>query len=195
MRKIIWLVDMSLDGFMSGPNGELDWAAAQMDDELWDGMNELLGTVDAAVFGRVTYQNFEQYWRYWSGMPGTPSSLKNELNFSRWIEQTPKIVASKSLRRLEWQNSRLLGADGAEDISRMKEQSGKHLLMFGSWNFAAWMLKAGLIDELHIRVHPVTLGVGLPLFKEGSERHTLKLVGSKVTEAGLVQLQYNVARP
>lgn len=193
MRKIIWLVDTSLDGFMSGPKGELDWAAAQMDDEMWDSLNELLGKVDTSLFGRVTYQDFERYWRNWRGVPGNPVSPKNELDFSRWIEATPKIVASKTLRELEWKNSTLLSGDGGGDISRLKEQPGKDVLLFGSCNFASCLLRAGLIDQLQMRIHPVILGQGRPLFKERGGRNKLNLAKAKMFKSGLVELGYSLA--
>jgi dihydrofolate reductase len=190
MRKVVWLVDMSLDGFMSGPNGELDWAAAQMDDEMWRGLNELLGRVDTAMFGRVTYQDFE---RYWPAVPGDPARPKNEIDFSRWIEETSKIVASTTLHKLEWKNSTLLSGDVAEGVSLMKKASGKDLLMFGSCSLAACLLKADLIDELQIRIHPVILGVGRALFKEGNMRRKLKMERAKVLDSGMVEIRYNLS--
>jgi dihydrofolate reductase len=190
MRKIIWLVDMSLDGFMSGPKGELDWAAAQMDDEMWDGLNDLLGTVDGALFGRVTYQDFERYWR---AVPENAASPKNELSFSRWIEEMPKMVASTTLHELEWKHSTLLSGDLAEGISRMRRHPGKDLLIFGSCSFAACLLKADLIDELQIRIHPVILGVGRVLFKEGNTRRKLKIERAKMLKSGLVEMRYSLS--
>jgi dihydrofolate reductase len=190
MRKIIWLVDMSLDGFMSGPKGELDWAAAQMDDEMWESLNDLLGRVDAALFGRVTYQDFE---RYWPAVPGNRARPRNEIDFSRWIAETPKIVASTTLRQLEWRNSTLLNGDVAESVARMKKQSGKDLMMFGSCSFAAYLLKADLIDELQIRIHPVILGVGRILFKDGNTRRKLKIERAKVLKSGMVEIRYNLS--
>jgi dihydrofolate reductase len=190
MRRIIWLVDTSLDGFMSGPKGELDWAAAQMDNEMWDSLNELLGKVDTALFGRVTYQDFE---RYWPAVHRDPKRPKNELDFSRWIEATPKIVASTTLRELGWKNSTLLSGDVWGDISRLKEQPGKDVLMFGSCNFASCLLRAGLIDQLQMRIHPVILGQGRPLFKERGGRHKLNLGKTKMFKSGLVELWYSLA--
>ena len=190
MRKIIWLVDMSLDGFMSGPKGELDWAAAQMDDEMWESLNDLRGRVDAALFGRVTYQDFE---RYWPAVPGNRARPRNEIDFSRWIAETPKIVASTTLRQLAWKNSTLLNGDVAGGVARMKRQTGKNLLMFGSCNFAACLLKADLIDELQIRIHPVILGVGRILFKDGNTRRKLKIERAKVLKSGMVEIRYNLS--
>ena len=190
MRRVIWLVDMSLDGFMSGPNGELDWAAPQMDDEMWGELNQLLGRVDGVLFGRVTYQDFE---RHWPAVPGDPARPKYEIDFSRWIEEAPKIVASTTLHRLERRNSTLLTGDVAESVSQMKKASGKDLLMFGSCGFAACLLKADLIDESQIRIHPVILGVGRVLFKEGNTRCKLKIERARVLKSGMVEIRYNLS--
>lgn len=126
-------------------------------------------------------------------MPGNPASPKNELDFSRWIEATPKIVASTTLRELEWKNSTLLSVDVWGDISRLKEEPGKDLLMFGSCGLASYTLQAGLIDELQIRIHPVILGVGRPLFKEGNGKYKLKLDRLRMLKSGLVELRYTLA--
>lgn len=189
MRKLIWLVDMSLDGFMSGPNGELDWMANDVDDEMWQDVNDLLSTVDTALFGRRTYQTFENYW---PAAGRNPVSPKNELEFSRWIERTPKVVASKSLTRLEWRNSILVQGDVLEGVSQIKRESGRDGLMFGSCSLASCLLRANLIDELQLRIHPVVLGLGVPAFKDGSVRHRPKLVRSRAFGSGLVGLQYKM---
>lgn len=189
MRKLIWLVDVSLDGFMSGPNGELDWLASDIDDELWNDVNELLGTVDTALFGRATYQNFEQYW---PAVPGNPAKPKYELDFSRWIDATPKYVASRSLSRLGWKNSILLGADVAQGVASIKAQPGKNVLMFGSCNLATHLLEADAIDEVQIRIHPVMLSVGRPAFTSGGKRHQLRLVQPRTFAKGVVRLRYEL---
>ena len=190
MRKLIWLMHMSLDGLVSGPNGELDWAGSGMDDELWADVMDLISTVDSVLFGRVTYQDFENYW---PGVASTPSSGKNELDFSRWIDKTSKTVASKTLRGLNWKNSALLHDDVAEGISKIKGQPGNNLLMFGSPGLASHLVNARLIDELRIDVHPIVLGGGLPLFNQVTERHKLGLVKSRAFRSGIVGLQYTMA--
>ena len=189
MKKLIWLVDMSLDGFMSGVNGELDWLAADIDDEMWADVNDLLSGVDATLFGRVTYQNFENYW---PTVPNKPASPKNELDFSHWIEATPKTVVSKTLRKLPWKNSTLLNGDVATEIARMKSGYGKSVLMFGSCNLASCLLEMRLIDELHMRIHPVILGAGRPLFRERSE-HKLTLMKSRLFGSGVAEVRYEVS--
>ncbi len=189
MRPLVWVIDMSLDGFMSGLKGELDWAGVDVDDELWEDVNALLSTVDATLFGRKTYRNFEKYW---PAVPGDAGSPKNEVDFARWIEATPKIVASNTLKKLEWQNSVLLQVDLAEEVSRIKAQAGKKIVMFGSCTLAGRLLQLGLIDELWLRIHPVILGSGRPLFQEMDQQRRLKLTESKRFRSGLVQLKYQI---
>jgi uncharacterized protein YndB with AHSA1/START domain/dihydrofolate reductase len=186
-KKLIWLVDMSLDGFMSGPNGELNWAAGSMDDELWSEVNHLLATIDTTLIGRVTYQDFE---RYWPAVPANPASPKNELDFARWIEETPKHVASRTLPQLEWKNAFLLDQDVATAVRKIKAQPGKNILMFGSCNLASRLLDADLIDELHLRIHPVILGRGRPLFQDVLLPRRLTMVESKRMRSGVVRVLY-----
>jgi dihydrofolate reductase len=187
MRPLVWVVDMSLDGFMSGPKGELDWAGGDMDDELWDDVNVLLRTVDAALFGRKTYRNFEEYW---PAVLGDAGHSKNEVDFAQWIEATTKIVASNTVGTLEWKNSILLKGDLAEEVSQIKAQAGKKIVMFGSCTLAGRLLQLGLIDELCLRIHPVILGSGRPLFQAFDQRRRLKLTESRRFRSGLVQLKY-----
>jgi dihydrofolate reductase len=190
MRKVIWLMHTSVDGFVAGPKGELDWAGANMDDELWQDVWDLLGTVDAALFGRRTYQDFENYW---PAVAMNPSRAKNELDFSRWIDKTTKIVASTTLRKLDWENSTLLNENVAEGVARMKEQPGNNLLLFGSPGLASHLMRAKLIDELRIDVHPITLGTGRTLFSDATARHKVTLVQAKTFQSGVVGLRYDMA--
>lgn len=190
MRNLIWLMHTSVDGFVAGPNGELDWAGANMDDELWQDVWDLLGTVDMALFGRRTYQDFENYWPV---VGRNLSSAKNELDFSRWIDRTAKTVASTTLKKLDWENSALLNDNVAEAVSRMKGQPGNNLLLFGSPGLASHLMSDNLIDELRIDVHPLTLGMGRPLFKDGTGRHKLRLVQTRTFRSGVVGLRYNIA--
>jgi dihydrofolate reductase len=192
MRKLSWLVHLSLDGFISGPNGELDWAGASMDDELWKHITELLADVDTALFGRVTYQDFENYW---PAAGRNPNSDQNEINFARWIDETPKIVASRTLNRpdrsnLAWRNSTVLSGNLLEDVSKLKKKSGRNLLLFGSPGLASELLQANLIDELRIDLHPILLGAGRPLLKDGNPRLDLRLRQAVMFRSGVVGLTY-----
>src|SRR5262245_3276395 len=103
MRKLILSIHETLDGFIEGPNGQLDWM--NFDDEMWNYVNDLLSNVGTALFGRVAYQAFEKYW---PAAAANPSSSKNEVQFAHWIEKTPKVVFSKTLEKAEWKNSKLI---------------------------------------------------------------------------------------
>jgi uncharacterized protein YndB with AHSA1/START domain/dihydrofolate reductase len=186
-KKLVWLVDVSLDGFMSGLQGELDWAAASMDQEMWSEVNGLLATVDATLFGRVTYQLFE---RYWPGVSANPASPKTELEFARWIEKTPKHVASSTLHELAWKNSFLLEGDPAAAVRVMQSQPGSNLLLFGSCHLASRLLDAGFIDEVHLRFHPVILGRGQPLFQEALRPCRWRMLSSKALQSGVIWVTY-----
>jgi dihydrofolate reductase len=187
MRKLVWLIDQSLDGFMSGPNGDLSRFAPAMTDEMWDDLNLLLNNAAAALFGRATYQNFEAYW---PAVPSNPASPKNELDFSHWIDETPKFVTSRTLKKLEWKNSILLNGDVADQVSKLKDQSGKNILIFGSRTLALQLVEAGLIDEMQMRIHPLFLGVGQRLFITETKARRLQLVESRALPTGLMRMHY-----
>ena len=189
MRKLVWHMHMSLDGFVSGPGGELDWVGAGIDDELWEDIMELMSMAEAALFGRVTYQMFEQYW---PGVEGNSASSNHERDFSRWINQTPKIVCSRTLNKPTWGKSAVLSEDVAEGVEKIKGQSAKNILLFGSCSLASHLWQKGLMDELQINIHPLVLGVGRPLFKDGGERRKLKLLKSRAFTSGVVGVRYRV---
>jgi dihydrofolate reductase len=188
MRKVILSIQVTLDGFIEGPKGELDWMV--MDEELWEYVNDLLSTVDTTLFGRVAYQGFANYW---PAAATNPLSPKNEIDFAHWIEKTPKIVFSKTLEKLEWKNSRLVKGNIVEEVAKMKQQPGKDLLMFGGAGIASTFMKLDLIDEYRIKVHPIILGKGIPLFKGIKDRMNLKLLKSKTFDSGVVGLYYKNA--
>jgi dihydrofolate reductase len=189
MRKVILQMMVTLDGFIEGANGELDWF--RFDEEMWENVHDLLSTVDTALFGRRSYQAFESYW---PAAAKNPSSSKGEIDFAHWIENSAKVVFSKTLEKAEWQNSRLVKENIAEEVSKMKQQPGKDLLILGGAGLAQTFMKHDLIDDYRIRVHPIVLGRGIPLFRDLNERHTLKLIKAKTFNSGVVELHYEAQR-
>jgi dihydrofolate reductase len=181
MRKIIVSNLVSLDGFMAGPNGELDWFV--VDEEFNDYANDLLSKVDAILFGRVTYQLMADYWP-------TPSATTNEPLIADKMNNLPKIVFSKTLEKVEWNNSRLVKDNIAEEISKLKQQPGKDMVIFGSGSIVSTFTQHGLIDEYRITVNPVVLGSGKPLFKSIKDRIKMKLLKKKTFDSGVVLLYY-----
>ena len=157
MRKVVLAMQVSLDGFTVGPNGEMDWIS--VDDQVWEYVNDQLRSVDTFLLGRVTYQQWEYYW---PAALTNPSSTKNEIEFSRLADKTQKIVFSRTLKKVDWKNTRLVKENIAEEIAKLKQQPGKNLVLSGGASLASTFMKLGLIDEYRILVNPVVLGSGKP---------------------------------
>lgn len=194
MRKVILAMQMTLDGFSTGPNGEMDWLPPFNNEELWKDLHEemwnQLRTVDTLLLGRVTYQIWEKYW---PAAATNPSSTKNDIEFSRFADETQKIVFSNTLEKVEWKNTRLVKGNIAEEIMKMKQQPGKNMVVAGGAGIAQAFMKLGLIDEYQITVHPVVLGNGKPLFKDLNDRIKLKLLRTRALNSGAVLLHYKIS--
>jgi len=145
---------------------------------------DLFGTIDTVLLGRRNYVGFGGYW---PTVVNNPASSETDIQFSRWLDAVPKVVFSKTLEKAGGQNSRLVKDDIEGEVSRLKHQAGRDLLIMNSASLARECMHHGLIDEYWLTVHPVALGEGLPLFKE---RVGLKLLGSKVFSSGQVFLHY-----
>src|SRR5215467_3499723 len=181
MRKVIASPFTSLDGFMSGPNGEIEWNTPYFDEEMESFVEEVLGSVDTLLFGRVTYEWFAQFW--------PNEGVKQDPGHASLMNSLPKIVFSKTLEKAEWNNSRIVRDHIPEEIARLKAQPGKDMVIDGSPSLIHSFAQMGLIDEYRIRLHPVVLGSGKPLFKD---KTTLKLVEARPFRSGVVLLRYEV---
>jgi dihydrofolate reductase len=189
MRKIIAALVVSVDGFIEGPNGELDWV------DSWEDPFDLLPQIDTCILGRGMYPAYE---RYWGAILADPEGIlpftgkvatKGEIAYVHFAERTPHIVVSRTLDNVAWTNTRIVR--DIEEIRRMKQQPGKDMHAVGGATLVGSLLKGGLIDELRLVVHPILLGGGKALFKDVTERHALKFLGAKPMESGLVRLTYS----
>jgi dihydrofolate reductase len=192
LRNLISLMHVSLDGFVAGPNGEIDWAAARGDDELWETLTPILSTVDAAIFGRVTYGLFVNYW---PTAATNPSSSRNDVAFAHWIENVAKIVISKSMKKVEWKNTELIAQNIDGEIAKKKNRTGKSLLVFGSPSLTAALIDLNLMDEMRMYIHPIFLGKGKPFLESLKARHEVKLMDCKSLRSGVVALRYGNSGP
>ena len=179
MRKLILQMMVSLDGFFEGPNKELDWHA--WDEEMEKEAHETLDSVDAILLGRVAYQLFADYW------PTSKDSIAPKLN------RLPKIVFSKTLEKVEWNNSGLFKGDIREEFSEAKAEPGKDFILYGGGDIARTFMQLDLIDEYRLIVNPVVLGGGRPLFF-GNGRMSLKLCETRNFKCGNVMLYYQPIR-
>lgn len=181
MRKVILFNMVTLDGFFEGPDRDINWH--NVDDEFNEFAIEQINTVDTLIFGRVTYELMASYWP-------TKEAITNDPIVADKMNSMPKIVFSKTLASADWQNTRLVKGDAAKEIAKLKKQSGKDLIIFGSADLAASFIKDGLIDEFRVMLNPVLLGRGTPLFKGIHEKLNLKLLKTKTFGSGNVLLYY-----
>jgi dihydrofolate reductase len=190
MRKIIAALQVSLDGFIEGPNGELDWV------ETWegDGFN-ILPQIDTCILGGGMYSGYEQYWRaILANQEGILAftgkvASKGEIDYAHFADKTPHIVLSKTMGEVTWKNTRIVR--DVEEISKLKQQPGRDMHAVGGATLVSSLMNLGLIDELRLVVHPIVLGGGKALFKDVKGRHALKLLEAKPLKSGMVCLTYN----
>ena len=185
MRKLIYSFGVSLDGFIAGPDGDIDWSAP--DEELHRFHNQQVRELGAQLCGRRLYE----VMLYWETVEEDPSAGEVELEFARIWKATPKIVFSKTLEEVEG-NARLVRDGAAEEVAKLKEEPGKDLAVGGA-GLASSLMKLGLIDEYRLFISPVVLGGGTPYFPPLEERINLELVETRTFGSRVVYVRYRRA--
>jgi len=186
MRKVILQIDVTLDGFIADANGGIGWVKSNevMNSEA----SVLLDTVDTILLGRVAYQDFVTFWPFADmSAPTTVSKITAQLNHA------DKIIFSKTLDKVEWgtfNNARLIRENIPQAIADLKTQPGKNLLLYAGAKIIATFVQNNLIDEYHLRVHPIILGSGLPLFPNMENPLKLNLIQTTPYHNGVVRLVY-----
>jgi dihydrofolate reductase len=181
MRKLIYSMSVSLDGFIAGPNGEIDWSAP--DEERHRFHNEHMRETGVQLCGRRLYE----VMTYWDTADENPGLSDYELEFARIWKDTPKIVFSKTLAEVG-PNARLGSDDVVEEVARLKEEPGKDLAVGGA-GLASTLIRHGLVDEFRLFVRPVVLGAGTPYFPALDERIDLELVETRIFASQVVYLR------
>lgn len=179
MRKLIAAMNMTLDAIC-------DHTAGIADDGLHEHYNDILRNAGALIYGRVTYQLMESHW---PEVVKNPTGNKSEDDFALLIDSIPKIVFSRKLDSVTWENTVLLKGNVKEEVLKLKEQPGKDIFV-GSPGMIVELLNLDLIDEYWLCIHPVIQGSGLPLFKQINDRTVLKLLHTKTLKGGQVALYY-----
>jgi dihydrofolate reductase len=185
MRKIKLQVQLSVDGFVAGPNGEMDWMVWDWDDELKRYVDELTEPVDTILLGRKMTDGFISHWTNVANDPDDPDHAAGK----KFVD-TPKVVFSKTHRNSEWENTDIASGDLAEEITKLKSQNGKDIIVYGGASFVSSMIRGGFIDEFHLFINPVVLGNGMAIFEDIDHAQNLKLVNSKPFDCGIVLLHY-----
>ena len=153
MRNLIFFMHTSVDGFVAGPNGEMDWI--NVDNEMFDFVATMTDQADAALYGRVTYEMMQNYW---PKAGEQPNATKHDIEHSNWYNKVSKIVLSKTINETGLHNTEIIGDQLSNHITRLKQQEGKNILIFGSPGASQSLLNEGLIDEFWLFVNPVILG-------------------------------------
>jgi dihydrofolate reductase len=189
LRKLKLQVQMSVDGYIAGPNGEMDWLVWNWDDKLKEYVNELTEPVDSILLGRKMTEGFISYWSDVMTKPDHP-----EYTFAKKMIETPKVVFTNTLNQSKWVNTDIATGDLTGEINKLKRQEGKDIIVYGGASFDSSLIKAGLIDEFHLFVNPAAIGKGMTIFKDLNEIQKLILVKSLAFDCGIVLLHYESKR-
>jgi len=176
---------ISLDGFVAGPNGEMDWI--KVDEELFDHVGKRIGEGNTALYGRVTYEMMEGYW---PTAGDAPDASKHDIDHSRWYKKVHKVVLSKSMNDASLPNTTIISDRIAEKVEEIKQGVNGDILVFGSPRATHSLIELDLIDGYWLFVNPILLGQGIPLFKGVKERTKLKLLSTRPFANGVTELSY-----
>ena len=183
MRRIILDSIISLDGYYTSQKNEIDWFGFNQEEIDWS--KEILRRTDAMLYGRVTYQEFSEFWPQASPSPdGFDSEIIDHLN------RQQKIVFSRTLNEAHWTPAQLVSEDPAVAVPKIKSGKGKDMVVIGSGTLVSTLIRYDLIDEYRLRIRPIILGTGKSCFKDDLKRHMLKLISAKAFENGVVALHY-----
>jgi dihydrofolate reductase len=185
MRNLVWLMHTSLDGFVAGPKGEMDWIV--ISDALFDYAKRLTDAADTALYGRLTWQMMEAYW---PAAADKPNASRHDIDHSRWYNNVAKRVVSRTIKGATPANTAVIDGNVSAEIVRLKQQAGRDILMIGSPSVAHALMAENLIDDYWLFVNPILLGQGKPLFKNIKERAALNLAATDVLPSGVVCLHY-----
>ena len=185
MRKLIFFMHNSLDGFVAGANGEMNWI--KIDEEIFDFVGTMTDTADTALYGRVTYEMMQAYW---PTAGDKPNASKHDKEHSAWYNRVSKIVLSKTMSEEGLDKTTVISDQLADNIHKIKKQEGRNILIFGSPAASQALLHQGLIDEFWLFVNPILLGKGMPLFHNIPEITKLHFMESKTFGCGVIALHY-----
>ena len=183
MRRLVTDNLLSLDGYCCGPNDEIDWFA--FDEQSLEWSRILLRGAGSIILGRRTYELFLQYWP-------TPQAQRDEPTIAGLLTELPKLVFSRTLTTPSWENTTFVNRPAAEVIREEKKGTGGPILLLGSASLLATLWKDHLVDELHLRIQPIVLGQGKPLFPVLEAHQSLTLKESRMFKSGVAALRYEV---
>lgn len=189
MRKIISFMHISLDGFVAGPNGEMNWI--KVDEELFDYIGKRISQTDTALYGRITYEMMEGYW---PTAGDAPDASKHDIEHSGWYKKAHKVVLSKTMKGADIANTTIISDNLTEKINKLKQsdRGSEDILLFGSPTATHALMQQNLIDGYWLFVNPIILGQGIPLFTGINEKVKLNLLNTHQFSNGVTELSYVV---
>jgi dihydrofolate reductase len=189
MRKLVSFMHISLDGFVGGPKGEMDWI--YIGEDLFDYAGQMTNASDLALYGRKTFEMMEAYWP--TAADG-PNPSRHAVEHSAWYNKVPKIVISNTLAGKSLKNVTVLNKNFAQEINALKKENGQNIVIFGSPGATHTLMQDNLVDDYWLFVNPVILGKGIQYFDNFKNRVKLKLVESHPFKSGVIGLHYEVIR-
>jgi len=189
MRQLILVVHASLDGFVAGTKGELDGFDAS--EENLQFVCNLTENADAALFGRISYELLNNFW---PTVKDKPNATEGEIAYSSWYNDANKIVVSRTMKKENLNGTSVINDDLYNEITKIKNEPGKNILIFGSPSVAQSLMQHDLIDNYWIFINPAIFGKGIPLFNESAKRINLKLISAKQFANGEIALNYSAVR-
>jgi len=185
MRKLKLQMQLSVDGFVAGPQGELDWMVWDWDDKLKAYVNVLMETVDTILMGRKMTDGFIAYWSDVMTKPDHP-----DYPFGKKMMDTPKIVFSHTLKKSHWKNTAIAKDSLVDEISKLKKQAGNDIIVYGGAGFVSSLVNNNLIDHYHLFINPAAIGKGMTIFKDLTGKLSLNLIESRTFSCGIVVNHY-----
>ena len=185
MRKLVVFMHITLDGFVAGSKGEMDWI--NIGDEVFEYAGKQTDLADTALYGKNTFLMMNSYW---PSAANRPDVSNHDVQHSNWYNQVDKVVLSTTLKEKDYPGIKIIGNNLETEIDKLKQQSGKNILIFGSAAAVHSLMSLNLIDDYWLMINPVLIGKGVPMFKDIKEKLNLKLEESKILPPGVVCLHY-----
>ena len=188
MRKLKLQVQITIDGFISGQNGEMDWMCFDWTDDIINYVSELTESVDTIILGRKLAEGFIPHWENVASDPTNPD-FEAGVKFTT----TPKIVFTRTIEKSIWNNTQVANGELSEEISKLKNQDGNDIIVYGGGTFVTSLIKAGLIDEFHLFINPGIIGTGMTIFNGLEKMQNLKLKFAKHFDCGILLTCYELS--
>lgn len=189
MRKLKLQVQISIDGFICGPQSQMDWLVMKWSDDIQEYVDRITAPVDTILLGRKLAEGFIPHWAAVAADESHP-----ERSAGRKYSETDKVVFTKTLKSSPWENTRVTNGDLVKEVTALKNSAGGDLIVYGGSTMVSSLIREQLIDELHLFVNPAVIGRGMPIFSDVRQNQYYQLANVKAFECGIVMLQYNPDR-